>query len=155
MKKTKDPDLKSGTINVGKIAGGTKVNIVPDYCEVEIDRRLVPGESPRLALEQFKRVLKESGVKGEIESLSESRFPMKIPKNHELIKLMQKISGARLDIATGYMESELFKTDAGIDCVAIGPGLGEQAHVVDEFVPISNLRKAVYLYENLIRKMCL
>ena len=34
------------TLSVGRIQGGTSVNIVPDHCQVEIDRRLLPGESP-------------------------------------------------------------------------------------------------------------
>ena len=34
------------TLNVGTIRGGTGVNLVPDLVILEIERRLVPGESP-------------------------------------------------------------------------------------------------------------
>ncbi|HLC59014.1 MAG TPA: M20 family metallopeptidase [archaeon] len=154
MKRFGDPDLGAGTFNVGKISGGTKVNIVPDYCEVEIDRRLVPKENPKLALDQFKKILKLSGVNGEIEFLSESRPAMKIPKNSELVKLVQKFSGAKAEVSTGYMEAELFKTERGIDCVAYGPGLSECAHIVDEYVPVKNLEKATIVYGKLISAWC-
>src|SRR5439155_316847 len=37
--------LGAPTVNVGTIRGGSKVNMVPDFCEIEIDRRTIPGES--------------------------------------------------------------------------------------------------------------
>ena len=37
------------TLSVGRIYGGQSVNIVPDSCTIEIDRRLVPGEDPLVA----------------------------------------------------------------------------------------------------------
>ena len=35
----------SATLSVGKISGGTSVNIVPDECVIEVDRRVTPGEN--------------------------------------------------------------------------------------------------------------
>jgi len=32
------------TISVGTVRGGTQPNIVPDYCEIQVDRRTIPGE---------------------------------------------------------------------------------------------------------------
>ncbi len=156
LRKTRDPDLGSGTINIGRISGGTKVNIVPDYCEVEVDRRLVPGESPKSALAQLRKIAGRSKAGGEVELLNEPRFPMKMDKDSDFIVLLRKLSdGSKLNAATGYMEGELFKTGAGIECVSVGPGLHEQAHVVDEFVPVKNLRAATKLYEGIIRKWCI
>ena len=40
-----DPMLGPATLSVGRISGGLSVNVVPDHCEIEIDRRLLPGES--------------------------------------------------------------------------------------------------------------
>ena len=31
-------------MSVGRIEGGESVNVVPDWCEIEVDRRLIPGE---------------------------------------------------------------------------------------------------------------
>ena len=39
------PVLGNATWNVGTIRGGAGVNVVPDRCEIEIDRRLVPGDT--------------------------------------------------------------------------------------------------------------
>ena len=32
------------TLSVGRIEGGSSVNVVPDFCVIEIDRRVIPGE---------------------------------------------------------------------------------------------------------------
>ena len=37
------PKLGSSTLNVGTISGGSKINIVPDKCRIEVDCRVVPG----------------------------------------------------------------------------------------------------------------
>src|SRR6185436_17806151 len=38
------PLLGSPTCNIGLIQGGRQLNFVPDFCAIEIDRRLLPGE---------------------------------------------------------------------------------------------------------------
>jgi acetylornithine deacetylase/succinyl-diaminopimelate desuccinylase-like protein len=37
--------LGPGTVNVGRISGGKQANIVPDSCEIVVDRRTLPGET--------------------------------------------------------------------------------------------------------------
>src|SRR5262249_38069406 len=57
-----DPLLGPPTLSVGRVEGGTSVNTVPDRCRIEVDRRLIPGEDPQAALEQFAAYLKGSGL---------------------------------------------------------------------------------------------
>ncbi len=38
------PDSRPAQLSVGRIEGGQSVNVVPDWCEIEVDRRLIPGE---------------------------------------------------------------------------------------------------------------
>jgi acetylornithine deacetylase/succinyl-diaminopimelate desuccinylase-like protein len=45
LRRRKHKLLGAGTVNVGKISGGTQPNIVPDSCTVAIDRRTLPGET--------------------------------------------------------------------------------------------------------------
>ena len=51
--KSKHKLLGTPTINVGKIEGGIKFNIVPDKCILDVDRRLIPGETLELAKKQL------------------------------------------------------------------------------------------------------
>lgn len=152
--KIKDPLLGKGSINVGIIKGGTKINVVPDFCEIEIDRRIVPRETPQMALNQIKNLAKEFGDKVKIE-MARSRSPLKMSKNSEIVKLLRQIAKSKLVIATGYNESELYYRNCGIECVACGPGTAECSHTTNEFIKISNLKKGTIIYENLIKKWCL
>jgi len=154
LKTKKNPILGSGTINVGVIKGGTKINVVPDFCEIEVDRRLIPTETTALAVKQIKTLLKKLKLKAEIE-LGVNRLPMQISKDFELIKILNKITKFKTIGETGYTEVELYYRDAGVPCLTMGPGLELQAHVANEFIPIKNLQKATNIYEKLIRKVCL
>ena len=154
LKKKKNPLLGSGTINVGVIKGGTKVNVVPDLCEIEIDRRIIPGETPKLAINQIKNIVKKLKLKADYE-IDKSRLPMQLSEKLELIKLLKSITKIDFVGESGYTEAEMFYRDARIPCISFGPGISELAHTKNEYIPIKNLQKATNVYEKLIRKVCL
>ena len=56
---------RSGTlqamINIGRIRGGSNTNVVPDFCEIEVDRRLVPEETVEGALAELEKVALAAG----------------------------------------------------------------------------------------------
>ena len=39
------------------IRGGTQVNLVPAVCQVEVDRRLLPGETTESVLQDYQSLL--------------------------------------------------------------------------------------------------
>ncbi|GAG04401.1 unnamed protein product, partial [marine sediment metagenome] len=45
LAKRTHPLLGSSTVSIGRICGGTQPNIVAEMCEIEIDRRYLPGEA--------------------------------------------------------------------------------------------------------------
>ena len=47
--------LGTPTLNVGTITGGSKINIVPDKCRIEIDCRVVPGIDGEASAPRWKR----------------------------------------------------------------------------------------------------
>ncbi|MCO5060964.1 MAG: peptidase dimerization domain-containing protein [Kiritimatiellae bacterium] len=48
------PLLGPPTVNIGVIRGGSSINIVPDRCVIEVDRRTVPGEDHRDILDRIR-----------------------------------------------------------------------------------------------------
>ena len=42
-KRTRQPASES-TLSIGRIRGGENINVVPDQCTIEIDRRILPEE---------------------------------------------------------------------------------------------------------------
>ncbi len=156
LKTHKDPMLGYGTINVGKVIGGTKINIVPDKCEVEIDRRLTWGETPASALRQFKNILRKLNISAEIKFLSEPRLAVRTSVNSRLIGNLKGVdSRLRIGAKAGYTEMELYIRELGMECVVCGPVENGQAHVNNEFVRISTLKRATNTFTELIRRWCL
>jgi acetylornithine deacetylase/succinyl-diaminopimelate desuccinylase family protein len=154
LNKKKNPILGSGTINVGTIKGGTKINVVPEYCDLEIDRRIIPGENFIIVMKQINKILKRLRLKANIE-LGKSRMPMQISDKLELIRIIRSLTRAKIVGEAGYTEAEMYYRDVNIPCISFGPGLATQAHTTNEYIPIKNLKRATKLYEQIIRKVCL
>lgn len=153
LKRKRHPLLGSGSINVGKIMGGIKVNIVPDFCEIEIDRRIIPGESGKTVKKELENILKKLRIKAEIELLI-SRLPLEIPKDSLLVKLLQSITRSKIRGESGYTEAELYYRECGIECVVCGPGDMDLAHMTNEYITVQQLKKGVKVYQTLIDKLC-
>ena len=133
---------------------GIKVNMVPDFCEVWIDRRIVPGETIRIAKNQISEILKKLGIKAKIK-VTVSRPAIKLPKDSIFVKTIKKITRGKIVGTSGYTEAELYYSRCGINCVVCGPGNEDLCHVTNEYIEISQLRKAVSAYEKLIKMWCL
>ncbi len=153
LEKTKHKLLGSGTINIGKIEGGVKINIVPDSCVIEVDRRLIPGETPELAKTQLENILKKLHLDGKIEQVV-GRHPLLVSEKSLIVEEIQKIRKSEITFAAGYTEAELYKTKAGVECIVFGPG-NHKIHCPDEYIEIDKLKEATQIYEKLIRNWCL
>src|SRR5204863_5255708 len=86
------PELGPATLSVGRIEGGSSVNIVPDRCTIEIDRRLLPDQDPNDAHAEVERFLKG---RPEITFDFENQPPWVISpglgteRNADLVRLLQ------------------------------------------------------------------
>jgi acetylornithine deacetylase len=148
------------TINIGVIHGGSQVNIVPDECYIEIDRRLIPGES--LAEVQRRYDMLPEELRKEIPDVDVSQlpllsdWPMETSTDAEIVKVASAVlKDAQLDpmpigVPFGSDASKLVRI--GIPSIVLGPGSIDQAHTADEFVPTDEVVKAASVYEQIIRR---
>jgi acetylornithine deacetylase ArgE len=156
MRSPAHPRLGPPTLSVGRIDGGVSVNTVPDGCVIEIDRRLLPGEDPQAAWQDFKDyVLGRVTVPVVIEP-----FSMACPAldNAHATRVRERL-GAAIDAVEGKhtVIAVPFGTDAssialaGVPAVVFGPGDIAQAHTKDEWVELDQIdRAAEILYRFLI-----
>lgn len=143
-----DPLLGPPTISVGRIDGGSSVNTVPDRCQIEIDRRIIPGEKPAATPGQLADFLKQAGIDFPVE-MSELwiNAPALSPKGSET--LVQQL-GAAIDRVHGshrvhpvpYGTDASTIAEAGIPAVVFGPGDIAQAHTCDEWLDLEQLAQA-------------
>ncbi|MCA9174253.1 MAG: M20 family metallopeptidase [Planctomycetales bacterium] len=139
------PLLGRPTLSVGTIRGGVGVNLVPDACEIEIDRRLLPGESPAAAQGDVTHFLASLDLAGEKivhePPYLESRG-LSDEANGEMAERLAR--AARSVGAAGRKIGVPFGTDASrlaphVPCVVFGAGSIAQAHTIDEWIAVKQL----------------
>ena len=146
------------TVNVGRVQGGQAVNVVPDSCEFEIERRLLPGEDGRACLRECEAWVREHAG-ADVELIFEEPFLLDpaLDTSPEAA-VVRALAASRLAV-TGRalpVEGAHYGTDgsklalAGLDVVVCGPGDIAQAHTRAEFVHVEQVETAVRLYDHLI-----
>lgn len=148
-----------GTMSVGVIRGGVSVNIVPDQCTIEIDRRLRPEEDPRLA---YQHLIDYVAQAPEIPFTVEHDPPyLEAPAlsndangaiADRLLRIVREVSGRGETVGVAYATDAAFLAAAGIPTVVFGPGSIAQAHTVDEWISIDELQQAAEILYRLGRE---
>lgn len=139
------------TISVGRIAGGISVNTVPDECLIEIDRRVIPGEDPQAVIPQVTAYLRERlDVDFEMlppwldgATLSDKNNG---PWADRLLTQIAAVAGPRQKQGAWYGTNASRFAATGIPAVVFGPGSIAQAHTVDEWIDVNELRQAGEIY---------
>lgn len=142
-----------GTFSVGVISGGEIMSTVPDLCQIEVDRRMIPGETPEQILAEYRELLDplvENDPEFRYEIDSPTMFggvldtPLDNPVVTTTVAEMAAVTGT-----PGLVEAFTGATDApnfGCPAVIYGPGSLAQAHTLDEFVAIDELMVAARVY---------
>jgi len=95
--------LGKPTLNIGTIRGGTKVNIVPERCEIEVDRRMLPSERKEEALIEIKETLdslqsQDPSFQYRMEEIDFAE-PSEVNPDEEIVKIgveaIQEVRGER------------------------------------------------------------
>jgi acetylornithine deacetylase len=155
------PLLGRATANVGRIVGGVQVNFVPDRCEIEIDRRLLPGENPDTVIAGYRALVDQlqsslPNARFEIEPPNLVDRGLDTPSGAAIAQCAQQVlSNMGMDthlggVAFGSDASKLH--EAGIASILFGPGSIDQAHTADEYVPIDQVYAAHEFYFSMIQE---
>jgi len=140
------------TLSVGLISGGSSVNVVPDGCCIDIDRRLLPGEDAAVARDELIAWLQQRldfelthdapycGSCG----LSDSRNGALAA---ELLQVINRVEPGRRCIGVPFGTHASRIELAGVPSVVFGPGDIAQAHTKDEWIAVEQLCKATEIYE--------
>ncbi|QDT54210.1 Acetylornithine deacetylase [Caulifigura coniformis] len=141
------PLCGAATLSVGRIDGGMSVNIVPDSCTIEIDRRLRPGESFDRAYADIQEVVtRDLDFPVEFEPPWIECPPLSDAFNGSLTRTLldhiEAVAGTREAIGVPFGTHAAYTSGAGIPSVVFGPGSIAQAHTRDEFIEIDQLQMA-------------
>ena len=140
-----DPVLGHPTASVGTIEGGSKTNIVPDYCRANVDFRTIPGQD--IAWMEKMILAKVPDIRISIVGSQ----PLNTDPSHPLIKILQEC-GAGLAGAPWFCDAAVF-AGKGCPAIALGPGTIAQAHVCDEFIQLDELEKGAVFFLRFLRSL--
>jgi acetylornithine deacetylase len=146
------------TMNVCTIHGGVAVNVIPDRCEIEIDRRTVPGETLDVVIAE---------IEGEIRAIARRRLidvtvdppfvvdpALDTPVDTSIVRHLT--SATRAIVGEARIVGVPFGTDAsklslaGIPSVVFGPGGIDLAHTRDEHVALDDVARAAEILATLM-----
>ena len=139
---TRSDVLGAPTVSVGTIRGGAATNIVADACVIQVDRRMMPGETAAAVLERVKARLE--GLPGGVElALIKEGLGFHTAAGAELPRRL----GAALEAAgvAPVLEGAAWCSDAGVlsgicrETVVWGPGSIVQAHTTNEYIERASL----------------
>lgn len=143
----------SASVNI--ITGGVKSNVVPDVCEIYVDRRLIPGEDPKLAVAEINDIAQKAvkdlpgiavTVEGREESLPATVSGPDAPLVRSMIEANRIIGGTTEPTGFSMATDGRFFAKAGYPTIIYGPGDPKLAHVPDEWVGIDELYEATRAY---------
>ena len=157
-------DPPHSTLSIGVISGGIAHNVIADKCKVEWETRpvnksdadFVTNEIDKFVNEELlpnmKKIFPDSYVKKEIigevigfEKLDES----------EACEFVTSITGDNSrEVVSFGTEAGLFQ-EIGISTVVCGPGSIEQAHKIDEFIELNEIKKCLKFLDGVRKKSLL
>lgn len=147
------PVLGLPSVNIGTIRGGTRPNIVPAQCQIQLDIRETPALHayglPRLVQEW----LEETGLAEQvIVHDSSSCAPLDTPAEDPFVQKLAGL-GAPLVGAPWFCDAAWLAKEGGIPSVAAGPGDIAQAHTADEFIELKELEAGVQFYRRFLESV--
>jgi succinyl-diaminopimelate desuccinylase len=145
------------SVNAAVITGGSAPNVVPDRCELIIDRRIVPGETdPAEVLAPFERLAAEIAREHPEVDLT---FTLDAWTDAAEAGSDSDIAGTARDAVaaergarpadvgfTGITDARFYINDAKIPTIILGPGSLGVAHTANEWVLVDDVVAAARIY---------
>ena len=154
-------DPPHSTLSIGGISGGIAHNVIADKCKVEWETRPVIKEDAIFVtkeidkfvneklLPEMKKIFPKSNIRKETigEVIGFNRID-----HSEACEFVSSITGDNSrEVVSFGTEAGLFQ-EIGISTVVCGPGSIEQAHKIDEFIELNEIKKCLSFLEGVKNK---
>ncbi|MGG3468539.1 ArgE/DapE family deacylase [Neobacillus pocheonensis] len=153
-------------VNVGVINGGTKVNVVPGSCEIEVDFRVIPEHSLDDTYNRVYTMIEKLQLEDPEMNIHVERVPdfqtnptvteASSPLIEELQAAIQEVTGTTLPVVgmLGQSDTRWFIQN-GIPGINFGPGTNNNnIHGYDEFMDIEDLIQTTKILTVLAKNFC-
>jgi len=146
--------LPASTATISMIDGGVKTNVIPDSCDIYVDRRILPGETVEGVVAEIKSLAEQAvgGVTGlRVEFTTKlSRLARESDPDSPVVRALQTATRflGKEPVLTGFFAGTDAKHFApkGWPTVVMGPGHPSTAHTPDEWIGLDEVLEATRLY---------
>jgi acetylornithine deacetylase/succinyl-diaminopimelate desuccinylase-like protein len=147
----------SPTCTVTLISGGIKDNMIPDRCEITVDRRMIPGETEEVVVREVEATLakarqRDPDLKVAIDRLLPTTgAPSEVPGDDPLVQAARRavvrVLGQEPEMRgrSGACDMTHFRS-IGASALITGPGSGSLAHKPDEYIEVRELVRGAQVY---------
>jgi len=149
------------TLQIGGISGGIARNVIADKCKVDWELRPAIKEDGEYVNKEIDKFINKNLLPEMKKTYQDSKIVKEIigeiigfdrKEKSEACEFVSSITGdnSRNVVSFG-TEAGLFQ-EIGISTVVCGPGSIEQAHKVDEFIELTEIKKCLKFLEGLKKK---
>jgi len=149
------------TLQIGGISGGIARNVIADKCNVDWELRPVVKKDGEFVNDEIEKFLEDKLLPEMRKIYPSSKIEKEIigeiagfnrEEKSEACELVSSITGdnSRNVVSFG-TEAGLFQ-EIGISTVVCGPGSIEQAHKIDEFIELNEIKKCIKFLDGLKKK---
>ena len=154
LKSRRHPLLGCGSVNVGQINGGKQPNIVPAECVIQVDRRLLPGETEAGVMRELGTLLRAHGRRARVTGTKASAYPaLETKVGLPLVKAFLACAGQKGPRGVDYFCDAAVLSAGGMPCVVFGPGDIAQAHTAEEWISLASLAKGQRMLARFLRSL--
>lgn len=157
-------NLKHGTWCVRHMEGGNKGTlVVPDTCDIFVDRYVVPGENDKTCIDQILGAAKELGLEGKVDVRLKPRpspymQSFALEPEHPLVTILQRnfkeVTGGELPVAydPSVCDSNILAVSLGIPTVTFGPS-GGGMHAANEYGHPWQVKNCAEIYKRTVAEL--
>ena len=156
------PLLGRASVHASTIEGGIGMSTYPDRCVLRLERRTLPGESERNALDEVRRAC--DAVRASRPSFTAdvrlllSQGPSDVATDAPITRALAESLRARgepvrVSGMSAWTDAALLNA-AGIPTICFGPGDISLAHAAEEYIPLPEIDRATRVLTTLARRWC-
>ena len=157
-----DYDVPYTTLHVGKMNGGTALNIVPNQCQLDFEIRNIAQDDPAAIMDRLqgevdrlnaaaRREFPEAGIAIDVFN----SYPgLNTSPDAAVVSFVKSLTGGNQTIKVAFgTEGGLFSSQLQIPTVVCGPGSMAQGHKPDEFIAAEQLARCDTMLERLLETL--
>ena len=171
LPKRTHPLLGRASLHCSLISGGVELSTYPDRCTLEIERRMLPGETPATVRDEIEAMLADLRAASADFTATYTQFfersPLEVPDDAPIVRMIDAAATSLLGGApqhtgmSGWTDAQVLD-GAGIQSVLFGPGAEPDpaaetlaaAHGAVEYASIASTETCSRILATIARSFC-